>query len=518
MPQLKKTKVFIAITMVLLGLLTSCGVTSQQPSASNSPASSTDSGETEIPDEASKITAEDYIQQKIRSEDFVRRKLKQSGQSTSAAFEEKTAGSYQYKLYEEYSVITKYLGTNDISVSIPSELGGKPVRRIAASAFEGLPILESVIMPDTITSLSRCVFKGCTSLTNIHISSNLESISDSNFAQCTALQNIDLSNCKLRVIANHSFWECSALMNVRLPNTLETIDSQAFGGCSALANISIPNAVSVIDDIAFYGTPWIENQTEEFTVVGNGVLIKYNGPGGNVTIPENVRFISDAFRHNKTITNVSIPTSVSIVGDYAFLGCSAIQSVSFPDTLLAIGDSAFGECSSLSTVYIPDSVQYISEGAFSDCKSLWSVHLPNTLEYIPYHCFSNCTINNIVLPTELKYIGEAAFAGNKLRTVYIPETVNEISERVFDNNISQLFDIRCKADTFAYDYANANEYGITLVDNNYIETKVNESYEYDCYKDYVILINYCGEEDSKNVRVPFEVDGKMVFSVSDTLF
>ena len=121
MPQLKKTKVFIAITMVLLGLLTSCGVTSQQPSASNSPASSTDSGETEIPDEASKITAEDYIQQKIRSEDFVRRKLKQSGQSTSAAFEEKTAGSYQYKLYEEYSVITKYLGTNDISVSIPSE-------------------------------------------------------------------------------------------------------------------------------------------------------------------------------------------------------------------------------------------------------------------------------------------------------------------------------------------------------------------------------------------------------------
>ena len=69
-------------------------------------------------------------------------------------------------------------------------------------------------------------------------------------------------------------------------------------------------------------------------VIENGVLKKYNGPGGDVTVPEGVTKIRDfAFRGCTGLTSVSLPDSVTEIGDSAFWGCTGLGSVSLPEHL-----------------------------------------------------------------------------------------------------------------------------------------------------------------------------------------
>ena len=70
---------------------------------------------------------------------------------------------------------------------------------------------------------------------------------------------------------------------------------------------------------------------------------------------------------------MTIPGSVTTIGDYAFQGCSSLASVTIPDSVTEIGESAFEGCSSLASVTIPGSVTTIGWHAFSGCSSLASV-------------------------------------------------------------------------------------------------------------------------------------------------
>ena len=56
-------------------------------------------------------------------------------------------------------------------------------------------------------------------------------------------------------------------------------------------------------------------------VIKNGVLTKYVGPGGDVTVPEGVTSIGDsAFRCCSRLTSITLPDSVTSIGDWAFSG------------------------------------------------------------------------------------------------------------------------------------------------------------------------------------------------------
>ena len=65
------------------------------------------------------------------------------------------------------------------------------------------------------------------------------------------------------------------------------------------------------------------------------------------------------------LTSVTIPDSVTSIGNSAFYGCSGLTSVTIPDSVTSIGDSAFYGCSGLTSVTIPDSVTSIGNSAFS---------------------------------------------------------------------------------------------------------------------------------------------------------
>ena len=87
----------------------------------------------------------------------------------------------------------------------------------------------------------------------------------------------------------------------------------------------------------------------------------------------------------------TVPTSVTNIGNYAFYYCTRLGSVTIPFGVISIGSDAFESCSSLTSVIIPNSVGNIGSYAFYYCTSLTSITIPNSVTIIGYWAFINCT-------------------------------------------------------------------------------------------------------------------------------
>ena len=93
----------------------------------------------------------------------------------------------------------------------------------------------------------------------------------------------------------------------------------------------------------------------------------------------------------KNCVNYIIPNSVTKIGDGTFCGCESLQSVTIPNSVTSIGNGAFIRCYSLQSVTIPNSVTSIGDGAFYGCYSLQSVTIPNSVTKIGNGAFNECT-------------------------------------------------------------------------------------------------------------------------------
>ncbi|MBQ2819900.1 MAG: leucine-rich repeat domain-containing protein [Clostridia bacterium] len=88
-------------------------------------------------------------------------------------------------------------------------------------------------------------------------------------------------------------------------------------------------------------------------VVENGILTKYNGEGGDVTIPEGVTELArGVFSWSESIKSIALPNGVERIGECAFHECKNLESVSIPDTVISIGKDAFAYCKNL-TIHVP---------------------------------------------------------------------------------------------------------------------------------------------------------------------
>ena len=97
-----------------------------------------------------------------------------------------------------------------------------------------------------------------------------------------------------------------------------------------------------------------------------------------------------AFYGCSGLASVTIPNSVTSIGDTAFSGCSGLASVNIPGSVTSIGACAFEECSGLTSVTIGNGVTSIGGMAFYGCSELTSVTIPDSVTSIGVWAFDGC--------------------------------------------------------------------------------------------------------------------------------
>ena len=120
-------------------------------------------------------------------------------------------------------------------------------------------------------------------------------------------------------------------------------------------------------------------------------------------------FVYLTFSSCSGLTSVTIPNSVTSIGDRAFYWCDGLTSVTIGNSVESIGNYAFEWCSGLTSVTIPNSVTTIGIGTFSHCHGLTSVTIPNSVTSIGSYAFENCPIASIIIPSSVVNIGMDVF-------------------------------------------------------------------------------------------------------------
>lgn len=161
----------------------------------------------------------------------------------------------------------------------------------------------------------------------------------------------------------------SALKEIQIPDGVTAIGYGAFYHCDSLTDVSIPDSVTQIEGNAFAKTPWIQNAMRSsasypYLVVGDGILLAYDGNDSVVNIPAGVKRIApECFRDHMGITAVNLPDSLIEIGENAFAGCKNLKTVNGGKSCKAIDAGAFQDCP-LSKIVIPASVESIGIAAF----------------------------------------------------------------------------------------------------------------------------------------------------------
>ncbi|KAK8843864.1 hypothetical protein M9Y10_024940 [Tritrichomonas musculus] len=146
-----------------------------------------------------------------------------------------------------------------------------------------------------------------------------------------------------------------------------------------------------------------------------------------ITIPSSVTSIGYyAFYGCSSLTQITIPSSVTSIGYYAFYGCSSLTQITIPSSVTSIGYYAFSECSSLTQISIPPSVTSIGDSAFSECSSLTQISIPSSVTSIGDSAFSECSsLTQISIPPSVTSIGDSAFSEcSSLTQISIPSSFN----------------------------------------------------------------------------------------------
>ena len=116
---------------------------------------------------------------------------------------------------------------------------------------------------------------------------------------------------------------------------------------------------------------------------GQAKITKYVGNDQYITIPDSIEGapVTEvsyyAFEANYDIVSVQLPETVTLIGEDAFMDCSALEEVNIPEAVTGIDRGAFVACTSLTEVTIPQNVAYVHEEAFTACEGLTTLRILN---------------------------------------------------------------------------------------------------------------------------------------------
>ena len=331
-----------------------------------------------------------------------------------------------------------YSGTTALTVSgykststtmwIPSYIGGVPVTTIPASAFENKAELLKVVVPDTVTEIGNGAFKGCVALEDI----TLPFVGASEKVSQYSLQT-SVFGYIFGMTSAHDSQYTSATKNYGYINTKFTsTPAGTIWQFSNTANYSH----------SYVGTSYYD-KTSYFYYIPTTIK--------TVTITNQTIIPVAAFNNCDFIKNITLPTNVTSIGDYAFQNCTGLTRLNsttdglfdLPTNIAAINQYTFKNCNKMTHVTVPANVTNISTNAFDSCVQLANVEFAtgSKLETIGNYAFNGCIAitklnskndGELLIPEHVATIGEYAFQNIELMNkIVIPDSVTSIGLGAF---------------------------------------------------------------------------------------
>ena len=203
-------------------------------------------------------------------------------------------------------------------------------------------------------------------------------------------------------VGSGAFTGCTGLKRVSISDTVNKLDLKAFSGCTALEAFAVADGnetYAAVDGVLFNA--------------GKTRLISYPvGKSGAYAVPETVKEIEKSAFASSGVESVSMPDTVTAIGEGAFSNCARLKSAVLSKNLSELKANLFSGCCALAAISIPDSVKTLGEGAFSGCAALKEVKIPAGVAVIPKNAFSGCAaLESVTIPASVTAINEAAFDG-----------------------------------------------------------------------------------------------------------
>ena len=158
---------------------------------------------------------------------------------------------------------------------------------------------------------------------------------------------------------------------------------------------------------------------------------------GDITIPATINYLGDDYQvvigrfDDCKITSLTIEEGITEIGVHAFSGCKSLTSVSMPSSLRKIGAYAFSY-SALTSITIPEGVEVLESSCFSNCN-IPTLTLPSTLTTLGDKALEYIfTLTELVIPAKVDSIGSYAFTNcNQLARLTIKGNVTKLNPDAF---------------------------------------------------------------------------------------
>lgn len=407
------------------------------------------------------------------------------------------------------------------ALTIPStvEIEGKTYTVTRVDLY-GCSELTSVSLPNTLEEIAEAGFSDCSSLTSVTLPSSLKKIGRLAFQSCTNLQELTIpasvqeigmnafctysDNFKKLTITDLSAW-CNIemegilftdgtvylndkpLTDLVIPENVKIIKPYVFDGFKDITSVHIPANVDSIGYDAFMGCTSITKVSADDVASWCGIHFGpttfYNKILLNLSNP--VFYSKNLYIGGSSITELTIPEGVDSIGSCAFINLKTLTKVSLPSTLKYVGPNAFQECINLRiadvtsiqdycqiefaslnsnpfqdyivnraftwmlvngtylhdgnrVLYIPDGITEVKANAFTNADPTETVIIPATVTKIGTNAFRNSVTNRfhtLIIKGHIEEMGELAFGSCPyIRTIYVEdENPSEIPANTFTN-------------------------------------------------------------------------------------
>ena len=355
------------------------------------------------------------------------------------------------------------------------------VTTIGAHAFYDCEGFTGLALGNSVTTIGNWAFHSCSSLSgSLTIPNSVTTIGNRAFAWCHDFNGTLIIGTGVTSIGENAFEDCTYLNSIVVyPEIPPTLGSDAFANVLTNIPVYVPygslaayqsasgwnaftnmqfflgydfSAMCSTGQTLYYNITDATNHYVEITYPGTSTSNPWDGydkPTGDILLPSTVTYNGNTYTVkrignyafytcNHLTGTLSIPNSVTTIGESAFYACQGFTSLTLGNNLTTIGEEAFSNCRRLTgSLNIPNSVVTISRGAFLACGFTGSLIIPNSVTSIGEAAFQHCNgfTGSLTIPNSVTTIEYGAFWGCSGFTgsLTIPNSVISIGNYAFEN-------------------------------------------------------------------------------------